>query len=140
MPDITYQTPTAPCSTSLSSPAGSTAPWSCAGTWRMRIKMILTWSNRDRHLSISESLLALLDYPHQLIVERVGDGGLILYQAGDPRISPDSKARKVNYPRRAMPRLSIGEAAAIALGLVEGRYQARIESGAIVAWRESGPS
>jgi len=76
------------------------------------------------------------------VIERVGDGGLILYQVGDPRISPGAKIRKVNYPQRAKPRLSIGEEAAVALGLMGGRYQARVERGAIVAvvWRENEPS
>jgi len=99
--------------------------------------MILTWNARSGHLSLSEPLLAQLSYPHLLIVERVGDDGLILYQVGDLRISPDAKARKVNYPRRAKPRLSIGEEAAVALGLVDGRYRARVEGSAIVAtvWR-----
>lgn len=99
--------------------------------------MILTWNSRQRHLSLSEGLLAALNYPHQLIIERVGASGLILYQADDPRVSPGAKARKVHYSARAMPRISIGEDATLALGLVEGRYQARIEGGAIVAtvWR-----
>ena len=95
--------------------------------------MILTWNSRQRHLSLSEGLLAALNYPHLLIIERVGADGLILYQTGDPRISPDAKARKVHYSQRAMPRLAIGEDAALALGLIDGRYQARVEGGAIVA-------
>ena len=102
--------------------------------------MILTWNSRSHHLSLSEPLLAALNYPHQLIIERVGADGLILYQTDDPRISPDAKVRKVNYPQRAKPRLSIGADAALALGLVDGRYQAKVAGGAIVAtvWRESG--
>jgi len=63
----------------------------------------------------------------------VGETGLILYQADDPHISPGAKERNVNYPQRAMPRLSIGERAVFELGLVDGRYDARIEGGAIVA-------
>lgn len=104
--------------------------------------MILTWNSRQRHLSLSEGLLSALNYPHLLIIERVGESGLILYQAGDPRVSPDAKARTVHYSQRAMPRLSIGEDAVFALGLVAGHYQARVEGGAIVAtaWRESEPS
>lgn len=92
---------------------------------------ILRWDARQRQLTISESLLAALGYPHQLIVERVGQDGLVLYQAGDPRISPDAKVR-----------LSIGEDAAARLGLIDGRYDARVEGGAIVAvvWRESESS
>lgn len=101
--------------------------------------MILTWNSRQRQLSISEKLLSALvpPYPHILIIERVGESGLILYQSGDPRISPDAKPRKVHYSQRAMPRLSIGEDAALALGLIDGRYQARVEGNAIVAtvWR-----
>ncbi len=94
---------------------------------------ILRWDARSRQLTISELLLEQLGYPHQLIIERVGADGLILYQAGDPRISLGAKTRKVNYPRRAKPRLSVGEDAAAGLGLVDGRYNARIEGGAIVA-------
>ncbi len=72
--------------------------------------MILTWNSRQRHISLSEGLLSALNYPHLLIIECVGESDLILYQAGDPRVSP---------------------------GAVDGRYQARIEGGAIVAtaWR-----
>jgi hypothetical protein len=105
--------------------------------FRQGRRKILAWNSRQRHLSLSEGLLSALNYPHLLIVERVGERGLILYQAGDPRVSPDARARKVHYSARAMPRLSIGEDAALALGLVAGRYRARIAGGAIVAtvWR-----
>jgi hypothetical protein len=98
--------------------------------------MTIRWNSRAGHLSISESLLAALGFPHVLIIERVGESGLILYQRGDKRMSPDAKERKVNYPQRAMPRLGIGAPAALELGLRDGRYAARVDGGAIVAERE----
>ncbi len=93
--------------------------------------MILRWNPASGHLSISEELLEQLHHPHVLIIERVGERGLVLYQRGDARAT--GKERKVNYPQRAMPRLKIGLDRATELGLRKGRYDARIIDNAIVA-------
>lgn len=91
---------------------------------------MLRWNPKSRHLSISERLLADLGYPHALILERLGETGIVLYQRGDPRAT--AKERKVNYPQRAMPRLGIGDPDTIAY-LRPGVYRARVVSAAIVA-------
>ena len=90
---------------------------------------MLRWSSKARHLSISEALLGQLDFPHVLIIERT-PAGLVLYPRGDARAT--GKERKVNYPHRAMPRMSIGAQPAAELGLHDGRYAARVEAGTIV--------
>lgn len=86
----------------------------------------LNWNPNAGHLSISEPLLSALSYPHALILVRDGETGLVLYQEGDPRAG-DVRVRKVNYPSRAMPRLSIGPAPAVELGLRAGRYRAFVD-------------
>jgi len=91
----------------------------------------LRWNEGTRHLSISEELLKPLGFPPMLIAERIGDTEIVLYQPGDPRAG--GKPRKVNYPRKAMPRLSIGEQPAEELGLREGSYEAWVEESAVYA-------
>lgn len=92
----------------------------------------LNWNPRAGHLSLSEALLQEIGYPHLLILVRDGETGLVLYQEGDERAG-DAKPRKVNYPPRAMPRLSIGPTPAAEIGLRAGRYKAFVQDGCIHA-------
>jgi hypothetical protein len=91
----------------------------------------MRWDARSGKLSLVEELVAALGYPHVLILEKMGDTGIVLYQRGDPRAT--GKERKVSYPHRALPRLSIGATPAADLGLVHGPYRGWIEEGAIYA-------
>jgi hypothetical protein len=91
----------------------------------------MRWNQKQGQLSLNEGLLEALGYPKVFIVESMGTQGIVLYQRGDPRAS--GKERRVNYPQRASPRLSIGQPPATELGLVHGAYWARIEEEAIYA-------
>lgn len=94
--------------------------------------MIIRWNPNAGHLSISEQLLSQLGFPHVLIIERVGETGIALFQRGDSRISPDSRERKVRYHERQMPRIGISEPALVA-HLRAGRYLGRVVGGALFA-------
>lgn len=95
--------------------------------------MQLRWLAKHGQLTFTERLLQQLGYPDQLVVERVGSTGLIIYVPGWKFGSPGATVRKVNYPRRSSPRLGIGTDPAKALNLINGRYRAEISGTIIIA-------
>jgi hypothetical protein len=99
----------------------------------------LRWNAKQRHLTISLLLLEQLGSPAQLVLYVHSNGRLYLLLPGDERVpalqastSIELKARKVNYPQVAMPRLSIGDPDLCKL-LRDGRYRGWVKDSAIAA-------
>ena len=93
----------------------------------------LRWNAKNGALSIPLHMLDALHRPTHLVAQREDDAVVVLYLPWDIRIRSESKVRKVNYPERAMPRISIGPDPAHELGLIDGRWKAELRSTCIVA-------